>query len=147
MGREFRSPALINICTVLVLRMAQRKWKDTKLQPGVAGPGNMLGCCLISFHFLWAILSTNTVLTRERTTDADRRPWIFFPSSDLLRKKCVLSYLQPWFIQFPGDGRVQCPANILEVRFGILQNLRMNLPDEKPPRKHSKKSLTCTGSD
>ena len=30
-------------------------------QPGTAGPGNMLGYCLVSFHFLWAILSTSTV--------------------------------------------------------------------------------------
>ena len=35
--------------------MAHRKWKETKLQPGIAGPGNMLGCCLVSFQFLWAI--------------------------------------------------------------------------------------------
>ena len=51
----------LHVCTVLVLRIAQRKWKDTKLQPGTAGPGNMLGCCLVYFHFLWAILSTSTV--------------------------------------------------------------------------------------
>ena len=44
--------------TVLVLRMAHRKWKETKQQPCTAGPGNMLGC--ISFYFLWAILSTST---------------------------------------------------------------------------------------
>ena len=31
--------------TVLVLRMANRIWKETKQQPGTAGPGNMLGCC------------------------------------------------------------------------------------------------------
>ena len=37
-------------------RMAHRKWRETKLQPGTAGPGSMLGCCLVSFHFLWAIL-------------------------------------------------------------------------------------------
>ena len=30
-------------CAVLVLRMAQRKWKDTKQQPCTAGPGNMIG--------------------------------------------------------------------------------------------------------
>ena len=30
-------------------------WKETKQQPGTAGPGNMLGCCLICFHFLWDI--------------------------------------------------------------------------------------------
>ena len=47
--------------TVLVLRMAHSIWKETKQQPCTAGPGNMLGCCLISFHFLWAILSTSTV--------------------------------------------------------------------------------------
>ena len=48
--------------TVLVLRMAHRIWKETKQEPGTAGPGNMLGCCLVSFHFLSAILSTSTVL-------------------------------------------------------------------------------------
>ena len=36
--------------------MAHWKWKETKQEPGTDGPGNMLGCCLISFHFLWAIL-------------------------------------------------------------------------------------------
>ena len=48
-------------CTVLVLRMAHthRIWKETKQQPGTAEPGNMLGCCLISLHFLWGILSTS----------------------------------------------------------------------------------------
>ena len=35
--------------------MAHWKWKETKLQPGTAGPGNMLGCSLVSLHFLWAI--------------------------------------------------------------------------------------------
>ena len=35
--------------------------KETKLQPGTAGPGNRLGCCLISFHFLWAILCPQAV--------------------------------------------------------------------------------------
>ena len=32
--------------------MAHRKWKETKQLPCTAGPGNMLGCCLISFHFM-----------------------------------------------------------------------------------------------
>ena len=35
--------------------MAHRKWKEAKQLPGTAVPGNMLGCCLIYFHFLWAI--------------------------------------------------------------------------------------------
>ena len=47
--------------TVLVLRMAHRKWIETEQQTGTAEPGNMLGCCLNYFHFLWAILSTGTV--------------------------------------------------------------------------------------
>ena len=42
-------------------RIAHRKWKESKLQPGTAGPGNMLGCCLVSFHFLWAILCPQAV--------------------------------------------------------------------------------------
>ena len=35
--------------------MANRKWKEIKQEPGRAVQGNMLGCCLLSFHFLWAI--------------------------------------------------------------------------------------------
>ena len=55
-------------------RIAHRKWKETKLQPGTAGPGNMLGCCTISFHFRWAILCPQAVergeaRTRQKQTD------------------------------------------------------------------------------
>ena len=46
----------LKISTACGHRMAYRKWKETKVQPGTAGPGNMLGCSLVSFHFLWAIL-------------------------------------------------------------------------------------------
>ena len=35
--------------------MAHRKWEEAKQLPGTAGLGNRLGCCLIYFHFLWAI--------------------------------------------------------------------------------------------
>ena len=49
-------------CTACGHRMAYRKWKETKLQPGTAGPGNLLVCCLVSFHFLWAILCPRAVL-------------------------------------------------------------------------------------
>ena len=42
-------------------RIAHKKWKETKLQPGTAGQGIMLGCCLVSFHFLWAVLNSSTV--------------------------------------------------------------------------------------
>ena len=36
--------------------MAHRIWKETKQELGTDGPGKLLGCCLVSFHFLWAIL-------------------------------------------------------------------------------------------
>ena len=29
--------------------------KEAKQLPSTAGPGNMLGCSLISIHYLWAI--------------------------------------------------------------------------------------------
>ena len=32
--------------------MTHRIWKETKQEPGTAGPGNMPGCCLVSLHFL-----------------------------------------------------------------------------------------------
>ena len=43
--------------------MAHRKWKEAKQLPGTAGPCNMLGCCFISFHFLWAIHPIRPVLS------------------------------------------------------------------------------------
>ena len=42
-------------CTGRMGWMAHWKWKEAKQLPGTAGPGNMLGCSLIFFHFLWAI--------------------------------------------------------------------------------------------
>ena len=53
---------------LLMLRMAHRIWKETKQEPGTVGPGNMLGCSLVSFHFLWTILSTSTVQSSVKHT-------------------------------------------------------------------------------
>ena len=50
-----------NLPTACGHRIAHRKWKEIKLQPGTAGLGNMLGCWLTSFHFLWAILCPQAV--------------------------------------------------------------------------------------
>ena len=51
------------IVTVLVLRMAHRKWKEFKQQPSMLPGSAVPGSCLVSFYFLWAILSTSTVHT------------------------------------------------------------------------------------
>ena len=48
-------------CTVLVLRMAHRKWKETKQQPSMLPGPAVPGFCLVSFHILLAILSKSTV--------------------------------------------------------------------------------------
>ena len=63
--------------------MAHRKWKETKLQPGTARPGNMPVCCLVYFHFLWAILCPQAVddpqplkVSLEAPPEAPNpRPW------------------------------------------------------------------------
>ena len=49
-------------CTGRMGWMAHRKWKEAKQLPGTAGPSNMPGCCLIYFHFLWAIHPIRPVL-------------------------------------------------------------------------------------
>ena len=49
-------------CTVLVLRMANRKWKEFKQQPSMLPGSAVPGSCLVSFYILWAILSTSTVI-------------------------------------------------------------------------------------
>ena len=59
--------------------MAYRKWKETKVHPGTARPGNMLGCSLVSFHFLWAFLCTQAVEHQSQEwaplTDTDSKTW------------------------------------------------------------------------
>ena len=48
-----QNPSISTYYTVLVLRTAHRKWKETKQQqsmlPGSAVPGS----CFVSFHILW----------------------------------------------------------------------------------------------
>ena len=38
------------------------KWKETKQQPSMLPGPAVPGCCSVSFHILWAILSTSTAL-------------------------------------------------------------------------------------
>ena len=42
--------------------MSHRKQKETKQQPGTAGPGNILGCFLVSLRFPCSIHSIHSVL-------------------------------------------------------------------------------------
>ena len=75
-------------CTVLVLRMAHRIRKETKQQPGTAGPGNMLDCFLVSFHFLWGKLSTRTKLCLASALPRLVRPIALPPNTALARFVC-----------------------------------------------------------
>ena len=60
--RMLSFPTKTGDTTVLVLRMAHRKWKEAKQLPSMLPGPAVPGCCLLSFHILWAILSTSTVL-------------------------------------------------------------------------------------
>ena len=57
-----------NTSTACGHRMAYRKWREIKLQPGTAVPGNMLGSCLVSFHILWANLCPQAVEQNSKPT-------------------------------------------------------------------------------
>ena len=48
--------------TVIVARMSNWKWRETKQQPSRARSGHQISCCLVSLHFLRDILATITVL-------------------------------------------------------------------------------------
>ena len=66
--------------------MDYRKWKETKQQPGTAGPGNMLSCSLVSFHFLWAILWPHPVLLYEILSPrAYLIPYLYFEWEDSIK--------------------------------------------------------------
>jgi len=49
--------------------MAHRKWKEFKQQPSMLPGSAVPGSCLVSFHILWAILSTSTVEERAQGTE------------------------------------------------------------------------------
>ena len=86
--------------TVIVLRMAHRIWKESKQQPGTAEPGNMLGCCLISFYFLWAILSMTTVHSeglRGCNSGIVHLCDVYLTGTG--RSQMLVVYL-PWFLNF-----------------------------------------------
>ena len=68
--------------------MAHRKWKEIKQQPGTAGPGNMLDCCLLSFHFLWAIHPIRPVLVAREVVRA-----IFAPQLYLTDARATLYFI------------------------------------------------------
>ena len=67
---------------MLVLRVADRIWKEFKQLPSTAVTDNMLGCCLVSFNFLWAILSMSTV--ELLTCDTYRPVTIFWPCPEVV---------------------------------------------------------------
>ena len=83
--------------TVRVDSFPHRKWREIQQQPGTAGPGTMLGCCLIFLLFLWGKLSTRTVLddfivrTKSRKRAAELRdicsPLAKIISSERMRER------------------------------------------------------------
>ena len=87
-------------------RMAHRKWKETKLQPGTAGPGNMLGCCLFYFHFLLGLFYVRRLYGCDSWQFINRG--LLFHTSSVTPHAKPLEYrgrLCPIFLsffQFPG---------------------------------------------
>ena len=61
--------------------MAHRKWKETKLQPSMLPGSAVPGSCLVSLHFLWAILCPQAVLYIN-FCDFLRRLWEFISVTD-----------------------------------------------------------------
>ena len=111
-----------NTCTACGHRMANRKWKGTKQLPGTAGPVNMLGSCLVSFYFLWAILCPQAVLQFRNVVV------LYIPAK--LNHSQNVAHAYFWQNIFDKDsGRAKCPSfnYILNewlklFRFGPMRN-------------------------
>ena len=99
----------LNLFTELLHRMWYRKWRETKQEPGTAGPGNMLGSCLVSLHFLWAILSTSTVVLFSIVT-LGSSPFSFissaYPAANLLCESGDCMHISRFCL--PCDGLWLC---------------------------------------
>ena len=62
---EVRPLSLREFRTGRIRWMSHRKWNETKQQPRMLPGPAVPGCCLISFHFLWAIHPIRPVLTLQ----------------------------------------------------------------------------------
>ena len=106
--------------------MAYRKWKECKQQPSTAGPGNMLGCCLIYFHFLWAIHPIRPVYVIE-------------PRSTVLSTWANLRQLNPTSWQqcqknfLPPEDREQRALLLLHQGNG-RKRVELSTPVRRPPQ-------------
>ena len=74
-----------------VLPMSHRKQKVTKQQPGTAGPGYRLGCCLVSLRFLCDLHSIHSVVLFARIIINLRDPTLRPSFVDLRDAKVCLS--------------------------------------------------------
>ena len=52
--------------TVCGHRMVHKKWKETKQLPSILPGPAVPGCYLVSFHILWAMMSTSTVFSSKK---------------------------------------------------------------------------------
>ena len=87
---------------------AHRKWKETKQQPGTAGPGYMLGCCLVSFHFLWSIHPIRPVESERQTKRQHGRISSLIPlHSDGVLESAIIHFFKT--ARYYG---VTCPIHI-----------------------------------
>ena len=94
--------------------MAHRKWKETKLQPGrTAGPGNKLGCSLVSFHFLWAILCPQAVLSDLQCIQC--RTWMLFMLKRT-RRAFVGIHSKRWSREYPAIAHASKKIKGIKVR-------------------------------
>ena len=119
--------------------MAHRKWKEARQLPGTAGPGNMLGCCLVSFHFrcdihirpvhnfcrqrgrhIWKPQGRRTAAAARRPTRSGIIPVIyghfprnslFFPSFSSRRRPLWVLGLSRLIYRLPFRARVPISAS------------------------------------
>ena len=88
--------------------MSHRKWKETKQQPGTAGQGNVLGCCLVSLCFLCNIHSVHSVLYPDSLSSLCEGVPVFLLT--LYRRSCSdsLSFQVRVKIHLHSSYSIQC---------------------------------------
>ena len=72
--------------------MSHRKWRETKQQPGMLPGPAVPGCCSVSFHILWAILSTSTVQLANSYCSNSRQADVLLED---LHRRPLHHHLQP----------------------------------------------------
>ena len=129
-GREATS-------TVRMGWISHRKWKETKQQPNMLPGPAVLGCCLVSFHFLWVIHPIRPVDSRSESA-SHLRPKIDNHDVSIFPRCCPTN--------LPHNHKSTTVERARRILCSVTYHYPVGIEHRRlQPRGAAPKSSSCTG--